>query len=78
MSMFENVTKVAIEEMIIGRSQASKFGYILTKENARDLVDDIFNLLLTSRNLKAAGDKMLQGGVAMPPTRGNKIKRVTE
>ena len=63
---FETATRVAIEEIILERLEASKFGYFVSREGVRDLTNDIFELLKTSRSLKAAGDRMLQSPV--PPT----------
>jgi hypothetical protein len=65
---FEIATKAAIEEMIEANAQKSKFGYILTDENYRNLADDFYQLLMNSRNLKAVGDRMLPGA----PTRSAK------
>jgi hypothetical protein len=65
---FEAVTRVAIEELILGRVTEGRFGYVLTKESFGLLRDDIYTLLVTSRSLKAAGDKML-GRDAAPPAR---------
>ena len=59
---FETAAKAAIEELIQTHAQASKFGYVLTHEGCQDLVRDLFDLLATSRSLKAAGDRMLAGG----------------
>jgi hypothetical protein len=57
---FETATRAAIEDLIHSHSKLSKFGMVLTHENAQNLVDDLFQLLLTSRNLKSIGDRMLQ------------------
>jgi len=46
---------------LMSNVQETKFGYILTKESARDLSDSVFNLFLTSRNLKSAGDRLMNG-----------------
>lgn len=63
---FEIATKAAIEEMIEANAQKSKFGFILTDENFRNLADDFYQLLMNSRNLKAVGDRMLPGGPSRP------------
>lgn len=57
---FESVTRVAIEEMIRTHARPSKFGFVLTEEGFIDLSSDLFDLLVTSRNLKAAGDRFIQ------------------
>ena len=49
-------------EIITKHAKESKFGFILTPESFRDLADDLYNLLATSRSLKAAGDKLLATG----------------
>lgn len=56
---FEAVTRVAIEELLLNRVTEGKFGYVLTREAFAHLREDIFSLLITSRSLKAAGDKLL-------------------
>jgi hypothetical protein len=56
--LFESVTRVAIEEIIRNHAQTSKFGYVLTESAFQEMTDDIFNLLLASRELKAAGDRL--------------------
>jgi hypothetical protein len=61
---FESVTRVAIEEIIKSHAQASKFGYVLSENGFQDLTNDIFELLLTSRTLKTAGDRMIAGAAA--------------
>jgi len=62
---FEAATRAAIEDLILSHSSSSKFGMVLTHENAQLLVDALFQLLLTSRNLKSMGDRMMQ----TPPPR---------
>lgn len=61
---FELATRSAIEEIILDSVQASKFGYVMTQEALQDISDQIFELFMTSRNLKAAGDRMLAQGLA--------------
>ncbi len=63
---FEAATRAAIEELIQNHGQESKFGYVLTHENSKKLIDALFQLLQTSRSLKSAGDRMLTGGMAPP------------
>ncbi len=63
---FEVATRSAIREIILNSVQSSKFGYVMTPEALEEISDQIFDLLLTSRNLKAAGDRMLSQGVATP------------
>jgi hypothetical protein len=61
---FEAATRAAIEELIQNHGQESKFGYVLTHESSKKLIDALFQLLQTSRSLKSAGDRMLTGGMA--------------
>ncbi|SMF32926.1 hypothetical protein [Pseudobacteriovorax antillogorgiicola] len=61
-SPFENVTRVAIKEIITGKANESKFGFVMTHDDLHEICDDLFNLLLTSRNLKAAGDRFISSG----------------
>lgn len=65
---FESVTRAALEEIVKNHAQTSKFGYILSSEELSDLLDDLYNFVQTSRNLKAAGDKLLTLG---PPNKSN-------
>jgi len=72
---FEGATKVAIEEMIQAHAQASKFGYILSAESLQDLVGEIYGLIVTSRSLKAAGDRLMSGGpVAVAGTKSPNLR----
>jgi hypothetical protein len=66
--VFETATRAAIEEIIQAHAQASKFGFVLTKESFGRLTDDIYDLLVTSRNLKAAGDRFLGASPAAKAT----------
>jgi hypothetical protein len=71
---FELATRSAIREIILNAVQTSKFGYVMTPESLEEISDQLFDLLLTSRNLKAAGDRMLTQGI--PPSKpGNSPKR---
>ena len=67
---FESVTRVAIDEIIREHGESSKFGLFFTDEKIKAVVDDMFQLLLTSRTLKSAGDKMLAGGIDTGPPQG--------
>ena len=61
--IFESVTRVAIEEILLNHAKEAKYGYLLPKEALNDLRDEIYNLLVTSRDLKAAGDKLIKEGI---------------
>lgn len=67
---FEIATKAAIEEILREQAKQSKFGYILTAEGLSTAVQDLYDLLLTSRNLKSQGDRVLQQGFAPAPQSG--------
>lgn len=67
--LFESVTRVAIEEILRSHTQASKFGFLVTPEAFQELTDDLYNLLVTSRELKSAGDRMTGGFVPEPSRR---------
>ncbi|MEZ4743914.1 MAG: hypothetical protein R3B45_15955 [Bdellovibrionota bacterium] len=73
---FETATRVAIEEIILERMQPSKFGYFATHEAIRDLTDDIYELLKTSRSLKAAGDRMLSTAAHEQASSANNFKKL--
>lgn len=62
-STFESVARVAIRELIEKHVTASKFGYVLTETGMEDICLDIVGLMQTSRNLKAAGDRMIAQGM---------------
>ncbi len=70
---FEGATRAAIAEIIKNRSQESKFGIILSPEAFEEVVSDLFDLLQTSRTLKATGDRMLAGGGMPPPAKESKF-----
>jgi hypothetical protein len=75
---FEGATRAAIEEIIQGHAQPSKFGYVLTHDGMQDVVGELYSLLLTSRSLKAAGDRILSGGpvaVSGPKSPGTRSRR---
>ncbi len=76
---FETATKSAIREIILNAVHESRFGYVLSPDNLDLLEDQIFDLILTSRNLKAAGDRMIAQGLApmggAPGARGPQLKR---
>lgn len=70
---FEIATRSAIREIILATVHESKFGYVLSHENLEALNSQLFDLFVTSRNLKAAGDRMIAQGFApaqspSPPT----------
>lgn len=58
-STFELATRAAIKEIISKNVSESKFGFVMTHEALSDICDDLYNLLVTSRNLKAAGDRWI-------------------
>ncbi len=63
-STFESVTRIAIKEIITNKANESRFGFVMTHDDLQEICEDLFNLLLTSRNLKAAGDRMISGAVS--------------
>lgn len=65
----ENITKMALAEMIQTHATASKFGIVLTDEGYRGLIDTLYEFFETSRSLKSAGDRMLSQGSATPAPR---------
>ena len=60
---FEIATKVAIKEIIQNHTTESKFGAFLSEEALNGAVSELYDLVVTSRNLKASGDKLLAGGL---------------
>ena len=65
-SPFEVATRAAIEEVIANHAKRSKFGYLLSDESFKDLASELYEFVVTSRNLKAAGDRMLGVGPQRP------------
>ncbi|MFW7379569.1 MAG: hypothetical protein ACOH5I_12220 [Oligoflexus sp.] len=71
-STFEMATRAAIKEIISKNVSESKFGFVMTHDALAEICDDIFNLLITSRNLKSAGDRwMAKGGMGDLPRKGS-------
>ena len=62
-SPFEAATKAALEDLIQKHAKRSKWGYVMTDEGLEELSQELLNFVLTSRNLKAAGDRFLSGGM---------------
>lgn len=60
---FELATKIAIKEIIENHTTASKFGAFLSEEATADLISEIYDLIVMSRNLKSAGDKIIAGNM---------------
>jgi len=58
----ESVTRMALQEMIVSHANESRFGYVLSEDGMRDLIDTLYEFFETSRSLKSAGDRMLQQG----------------
>jgi hypothetical protein len=63
---FEIATRSAIREIITNLVQPSKFGFVMSHEALDEIGDQIFDLILTSRNLKSAGDRMIAQGFGVP------------
>ena len=57
--VFETATKVAIREIIENHAKPGKFGYFLSEDQLGSLTAEIYELILTSRSLKSAGDRIL-------------------
>lgn len=64
----ENITKMALVEMIQNHATQSRFGYVLSDERCSALVETLYEFFETSRSLKSAGDRMLSHGPT-PPVR---------
>lgn len=63
---FEIATRAAIQEIITDAVQESRFGYVMSHEALQQVTDQLFDLFVTSRNLKAAGDRMIAQGFVPP------------
>ena len=62
----ENITKMALAEMIQNHSTASRFGYVLSDDGYQGLIDTLYEFFETSRSLKSAGDRMMTQGPSAP------------
>jgi putative AlgH/UPF0301 family transcriptional regulator len=58
-SIFEQTLRVAIRDILAQHATEGKFGFVLTKESYELLVDELYDFLNTSRELKTAGDRMI-------------------
>jgi hypothetical protein len=67
----ESVTRMALQEMIVAHSNESRFGYVLSPEGMRELIDTLYEFFETSRSLKAAGDRFIQQGLEAPGARAS-------
>ncbi len=63
---FEVATRSAISEIIMNAVQPSKFGFVMSQDGFDDICDQLFDLLVTSRNLKSAGDRLIAQGFVPP------------
>lgn len=63
--MFEDVTKMALEEIVLTHSKETKFGLLLTPESYKSLVGRLHEFFLVSRSMKSQGDKLLGPGPEM-------------
>ena len=64
---FEIATKAALKELIDKHVQESKFGSFLSPHGQSELINDVYELILNSRQLKSVGDRML--GLNQAPER---------
>ncbi len=71
--IFEQATKAAIDEILTGQAQASRFGLLITPESKKNLIQELYTLVENSRNLKAAGDRLVSA--ILPQDEPQKIKR---
>lgn len=62
----ENATRMALEEMIVAHANQSRFGYVISPDGLRGLVDTLYEFFETSRSLKAAGDRLIQQSLQSP------------
>jgi hypothetical protein len=72
----ESVTRMALEEMIVGHSNESRFGHVISQDGMRQLVDTLYEFFETSRNLKSAGDRLIGQGTQAPGARASQVRNV--
>ena len=63
--LFENVTKMALEEIVLEYAKEAKFGYLLTHESLSEMINHLNEFFMASRAMKSRGDMVLSG--ASPP-----------
>ncbi len=68
MGHFEEVTRVAISEILMSYMQETRFGYVVSPDAFEELADELKGFFMTSRNLKNAGDRLLSQGPSALPT----------
>lgn len=72
----ENITKMALAEMIQSHSQESKFGYVLSDEGCKNLIDTLYEFFETARSLKSAGDRFMSVGTTATSTQRMPTARI--
>ena len=65
--LFENVTKMALEEIVLDYAQEAKFGYLLTNEAFSEMIEHLNEFFMASRAMKARGDQVLAGAATTAP-----------
>jgi len=60
---FELATKTAVKEIIENHTTESKFGAFLSDDAKNDIIAEVYELIMMSRKLKTAGDKLLAEGL---------------
>ena len=76
MSTFQSVARLAIRELITERTKESKFGYFLTEEDLRHVVESLLGFVETSRSVRAAGDRVTQQSTRSGATRAPRPRPV--
>ena len=56
---FTETSRVAIEKIVHKNMTPAKYGYFLSKSDLDELKQDFLSFIETSRNLRVAGDKLL-------------------
>ena len=64
---FEIATRAALQDIVKRHGQPSKFGIFFTDDALESLNHELYELLVTSRTLKQAGDRMTMGQPARRP-----------
>ena len=72
---FEIATKAAIQEILEKHVQSSKFGSFMSQRGQSAMIEDIYELLLTSRKLKTIGDRVLSGQMPNSPNKTTAFKQ---
>ena len=74
---FEIATRAALQDIVKRHGQSSKFGFFYTDQALETLNEELYELFVTSRTLKQAGDRMTMAQSANRPSVARGQERTT-